>query len=186
LKTIDDYKKVDPITGSVSFDISDGMFNDALAVLESSVKFDEAIPESMYRGLTFDSIAAVVESKALTTKAFMDELSRRKQAYKRTPSQRYVLTTSLSARNLSDSLSHTGISETRITFGERLPKLFRMEHERMRQNGRHVLFGDPPSYMNVMRRYTFARVSVWAQSEIEAVESALTASTFSEESGTST
>ena len=120
------------------------MFNDALAVLESSVKFDEAIPESMYRGLTFDSIAAVVESKSLTAKAFMDELSRRKQAYKRTPSQRYVLTTSLSATNLSDSLSHTGISETRITFGERLPKLFRVEHERMRQNGRHVLFGDPP------------------------------------------
>jgi hypothetical protein len=167
LKTINDHKKEDPITGSVSFDLSDGMFNDAIAVLESSVKFDEAIPESMYRALTFHSIAAVVKSKVLTAKAFMDELSRREQAYKRTPSQRYVLTTSLSATNLSDSLSHTGISETRITFGERLPKLFRVEHERMRQNGRHVLFGDPPSY------YTFARVSVWAQSEIEAVESAL-------------
>jgi hypothetical protein len=95
LKTINDHKKEVPITGSVSFDISDGMFNEALAVLESSVKVDEAMPENMYRGLTFHSIAAVVESNALTAKAFMDELSKGEQSYKRTPSQRYVLTTSL-------------------------------------------------------------------------------------------
>jgi hypothetical protein len=173
LETINDRKQKDPNTGEISFDASDGMVNDALAVLESSVGFDEVIPESMYRGLTFRSMVAVAESKALTAKAFMDELSRQEQAYKRTPPQRYVLTTSLSARNLSDSLSHTGISDTRITFGERLPKHFQAEHERMRQYGRSVLFGDLPKYTSLMRRYTFARVSVWAKSEIEAVETAL-------------
>ena len=173
LETINDRKQRDPATGALSFDLSDGMFDDALAVLESSVGFDEAIPESMYRGLTFRSMVAVAESKTLTAKAFMEELSRQEQAYKRTPPHRYVLTTSLSARNFSDLLSHTGIAKTRITFGERLPKLFQVEHERMRQYGRPVLFGELPTYMNMGRRYTFARVSVWAKSEIEAVESAL-------------
>jgi hypothetical protein len=43
----------------------------------------------------------------------------------------------------------------------------------MRQYGRNVLFGDLPKYTNMMRHYTFVRVSVRAKSEIEAVESAL-------------
>jgi hypothetical protein len=173
LKIIERRTRRDPETREVSFDSSDGMFGDALAVLESSVKFDEAIPESMYRGLTFRSLVAVAESKNLTVKAFEDELGRQERAYKKKPPERYVLTTSLSARNLSSSLSHTGISDTQVTFGERLPKLFQVEHERMRQYGRNVLFGDLPKNMGMMRRYTFVRVSVWAKSEIEAVESAL-------------
>jgi hypothetical protein len=173
LETINDRKQKDPTAGRVSFDRGDGKFNDALAVLESSVGFDEAIPESMYRGLTFRSLVAVAESKTLTAKAFMDELSRQEQAYKVKAPKRYVLTTSMSARNLSDSLSRTGISDTRITFGERLPETFRVEHEQMRQRGRNVLFGDLPKFTGMMRRYTFVRVSVWAKSEIEAVESAL-------------
>jgi hypothetical protein len=160
-------------TGKVSFNLNDGMFDDALAVLESSVSFNKAIPESMYRRLTFHSLRAVAKSKTLTVEAFEDELDKQEQDYLRTSTQRYVLTTSLSARNLSDSLSHTGISDARITFGEWLPKHFQREHERMRQYGRDVLFGDLPKYTDMMRRYTFARVSVWAKSEIEAVESAL-------------
>jgi hypothetical protein len=88
--------------------------------------------------------------------------------------------TSLSATNLSDSLSHTGISETRITFGERLPKLFRVEHERMRQNGRHVLFGDPPSY------YRSLAYPCGCSQRLKRWNQPWTASTFSGESGTST
>lgn len=173
VETINDHAQKDPITGRVSFDKSDGMFDDALAVLESSVGFDEAIPESIYRGLTFRSMVAIAESRPFTAKAFMDELNRQEQGYKKTPSQRYVLTTSLSARNFSNSLSQTGVSGTRITFGEQLPKRFRAEHERMRKYGRNAVFGELPKYTNIMRRYTFARVSLWAKSEIEAVESAL-------------
>jgi len=173
LETINDRKRIDPNTGVMSFDARDGMVDDAIVVLESSVEFDEAIPASKRRGLTFRSVVAVVESNALTAKAFMDELSRQEQAYKGTPPQRYVLTTSLSARDFSDSLSHTGISKTHITFGERLPEPFQGEHERMRKYGRNILFGDLPTYTSMMRRYTFARVSVWAKSDIEAVESAL-------------
>jgi hypothetical protein len=163
----------DSVTGKVSFDPRDGMFDDALAVLQSSVSFDKAIPESMFRRLSWRSLVAVAELKTFTVEAFEDELDKHEQDYLRTSPQRYVLTTSLSARNLSGSLSHTRISESRITFGERLPRLFQAEHERMRQYGSNVLFGDLPSYTSMMRRYTFARVSVWAKSEIEAVESAL-------------
>jgi hypothetical protein len=103
----------------------------------------------------------------------MDELSRQEQAYKKKPPQRYVLTTSLSTRDLSPFLPRTGISGARITFGERLPKPFREEHERMRQHGRRTLLGELPRDRSIMRRYTFARVSVWAKAEIEAVEAAL-------------
>src|SRR5215207_8032007 len=173
LETISDRKQKDPATGEISFDARDGMFHDALSVLESSAEFDEAIPESMYRGLVFRSMVAVVNLKTLTAKAFKAELRRQEQAYKKTPLRRYVLTTSLSARDLSESLPRTGISGARITFGERLPKPFRVEHERMRQYGRQSLLGELPRNTGMMRRYTFARVSVWAKADIEAVESAL-------------
>src|SRR5215203_134104 len=127
--TISERKRKEPRTGEVTFDAIDGMFDDALTVLESSVEFDEAIPESMYRGLVFRSLVAVAKSNTLTAKSLMDELSRQEQAYKKSPPQRYVLTTSLSARDLSPFLPRTGISGARITFGERLPKPFREEHE---------------------------------------------------------
>jgi hypothetical protein len=98
LKIIKRRTQRDPETGEVSFDSRDGIFDDALAVLESSVTFDNAIPESMYRGLTFRSLVAVAESKALTVKSFEDELTRQERAYKKKLPQRYVLTTSLSAK----------------------------------------------------------------------------------------
>jgi hypothetical protein len=156
--TISERKQKDPTTGKVSFDAKDDMFDDALTVLESSVEFDVAIPESMYRKLVFRSLVAVAESNTLTSKAFMDELSRQEQAYKKMPPQRYVLTTSLSARDVSNFLPRTGISGARITFGEQLPKPFREEHERMRQHGRRTLFGELPRNTSIIRRYTFARV----------------------------
>jgi hypothetical protein len=173
MDTICERKRKDLTTGEVSFDAQDGMFDDALTVLESSVEFDEAIPKSMYRGLVFRSLVAVAKSNTITAKSFMDELGRQEQAYKKTSPQRYVLTTSLSARDLSPFLPRTGISGARITFGERLPKPFREEHERMRQHGRLTLFGELPRNTSIMRRYTYARVSVWAKADIEAVESAL-------------
>ena len=159
MDTISERTLKDSTTGEVSFDAKDGMFDDALTVLESSVEFDEAIPESMYRGLVFRSLVAVTNSNTLTAKPFMDELSRQEQAYKKTPPQRYVLTTSISARDLSSFLPRTGISGARITFGERLPKPFLEEHERMRLHGRRTLFGELPRNTSIIRRYTFARVA---------------------------
>ena len=43
----------------------------------------------------------------------------------------------------------------------------------MRQHGRLTLFGELPRNTSIVRRYTYARVSVWAKANIEAVESAL-------------
>jgi hypothetical protein len=80
LKTISDRRRNDSTVSGIAFDARDGMFNDALAVLETSAKFDEAIPESMYRDLVYRSEVAVVKSKTLTAKAFTNELRRRENA----------------------------------------------------------------------------------------------------------
>lgn len=173
LKTIEESKERNEASGKVSFKHNDGTLDDALAVLDSSVVIDEAIPESMYRGLIARSLFSVAESRDLTAEALLAELNRRERAYKETPPKRYVLTTSLSARDLDDLVSHTGISGTRITFGRRLPESFRVEHERMRRRGRGALLAELPRVTGMMRRYTFVRVSVWAKSEVEAVDRAL-------------
>jgi hypothetical protein len=98
LKTIERSKQKDEATGKVSFRHNDGTLDDALAVSDASVVFDETIPESLYRGLILRSLFSVAESRDLTTEALLAESSRREQAYKETPPKRYVLTTSLSAR----------------------------------------------------------------------------------------
>lgn len=173
LKVIKERTKKNKATGEVSFDSMDGKFADALAVLESSVTFNKAIPESIYRRLTFQAVSDTARSNSFTVPSFENQLDRQERAYLQTPPKRYVLTTSLSTRNLSDYLSHTEISNVRITFGERLPKRFHNEHDRMRQYGSNILFGDLPKYTGMIKRYTFARASVSAKSDIEAVESAL-------------
>lgn len=173
LEIIEHRAQRDQSTGKVSFDLNDGMFHDALAVLESSVRFDEATPESMYAGLIHSSLRAIAKSRTLTVKAFESELGKRERAYLARTPERYVLTTSMSATRVYDLLPRTGIADTHITFGAQLPKLFQQDHERMRQQGSGVLFGDLPKTTGMMKRYTFARVSIRAKSQVEAVESAL-------------
>lgn len=173
LEIIEHRAQRDPSTGKVSFDLSDGMFDDALTVLESSVRFDDATPESMYGGLIHSSLRAIAKSRTLTVKAFENELGKQERAYLANAPERYLLTTSMSALRFHDLLPRTGIPDTHITFVAQLPKLFQQEHERMRQQGSGVLFGDLPKTTSMMTRYSFARVSVWAKSQLEAVESAL-------------
>jgi hypothetical protein len=107
----------------------------------------------------------------MTPDALIAEISRRERDYWRREERRFMLTTSISGRP-PNPLANTSISGKWITFGD-LPKRFAKEHEVVREQGRRVIFGEPPRWWSVTQGYSPVRVAVRARSEHEAYEKAM-------------
>jgi len=147
-------------------------FEDVLAVLHSCVDFARYIIEMDRSSIIYESVFAVGHLDEMTPDALIAEMNRRERDYWQRDERAFVLTTSISIRS-PNPLANTSISGHRITFGDRLPRRFAREHAKVREQGRHVIFGELPKWWSMIRGYLPARVSVRARSNHEAYEKAI-------------
>jgi hypothetical protein len=114
-------RKTKDSSGRVGFSGWD--VDDYLTVLRSSVKFSAKLPEMERRRIINQAVFAVAQTRTLTTKALLAEISKRENGFLNLPYKRLVLVTSISIRYVH-SLTPKQINGARISFSASLPKRF--------------------------------------------------------------
>lgn len=147
---------------SASFDYS----NDVV-FLYDCLQFDQKIPEQIARSFVKQVIKEFYNQE-ITTEKFLGAIQKLTNQHLLTPSQKYVLVTSVSI-DKTNLLPSMKINGTTISFERALPKKFRVEREKLLQNHppKRFLFSDEPT------DYMWVLVFVSARSPLEAMNLAL-------------
>lgn len=107
----------------------DVMFGDAVAVLHSSLKSAEGVPQLEQTRILYGAIFTVGAAGEITASKLLAEIRKREASYLRSPEQNFIVATSMSIKHF-DELRNAQVQGCRITFGRRLPRRFHEEQER--------------------------------------------------------
>lgn len=135
-------------------------FHDHISVLQSCLVFSEPIPDVVRQEVITAAIFAAAKSSVLTARSILTEVSRREREYFKKAPQKLILISSIS--DIPDGLpTRRRVGEAIVTF-QRLTKLQQSQHEKIREDSRHLFDVALPKH------YLPIRVEISARSNHEA------------------
>ena len=163
IELIENSKKIKD-DGSVEFEGWDFKLYNTL--LNSMIEVSEEIPDIDVRRMVDKSIFNVGGRGKITPKKIIAEVTSLENIYLRQPTNRYVLTTSISINRFT-KLKRMHIGKTQVIFESILPTKYLKQQSEIKKAAHNDLFTEPP------KDYLSARIHVTAKSNADAANIAL-------------